>query len=149
MSFTENLYLKRMIQQLHEENLKLKSLINEAFSPFEPPHFDDTRRIPAIIGREDPIAKMHRRFSMRGDLPTNFIPSSITNDLHPANPLRVDDADTGSAAHPGEEGAVYIPTNPFPVRGYTPAKERSQEHPKPYEPMPYPRTTRGNPSKRI
>jgi hypothetical protein len=29
MSFTENLYLKRMIQQLQEENLKLKSLLNE------------------------------------------------------------------------------------------------------------------------
>ena len=28
-SFTENLYLKRMIQQLQEENLKLKSLLNE------------------------------------------------------------------------------------------------------------------------
>lgn len=29
MSFTENLYLKRQLKQLHEENLKLKQIINE------------------------------------------------------------------------------------------------------------------------
>jgi|688.fasta_scaffold186084_3 hypothetical protein len=29
MSFTENLYLKRMIQQLQEENLKLKKILSE------------------------------------------------------------------------------------------------------------------------
>ena len=34
--------------------------------------------------------------------PMNVRPSSTTNDLHPANPLRVDDADTGPTHHPGQ-----------------------------------------------
>ena len=33
MSFTENLYLKRQLKQLNEENLKLKQIINEVYGP--------------------------------------------------------------------------------------------------------------------
>jgi len=91
-SFTENLYLKRMIQQLHEENLKLKSLINETQYPRYP--FWETMKMLDDIVINDRTA------------------------LHPNIPLTVDDADTGSAPHPGEEGAVDdMPTNPFPVSG--------------------------------
>lgn len=104
MSFTENLYLKRMIQQLHEENLKLKSFINEALRD---PRKETTRPL--------------------------FGPGS--SDLHPTNPLRVDDADTGSAAHPGEEGAVDdMPTNPFPV---TPSNTFKPKPFSPYRPHPH------------
>jgi hypothetical protein len=41
MSFTENLYLKRQIQQLQEENINLKNLINEySFSTNKPKNFE-------------------------------------------------------------------------------------------------------------
>jgi hypothetical protein len=41
MSFTENLYLKRQIQQLQEENINLKNLINEySFSTNKPKKFE-------------------------------------------------------------------------------------------------------------
>lgn len=119
MSFTENLYLKRMIQQLHEENLKLKSFINEAlrdprkettrpfFGPGSQPHEPGQDVGPGYPSLRDPRKETMRPF---------FGPGS--SDLHPTNPLRVDDADTGSAPHPGEEGAVDdMPTNPFPVGG--------------------------------
>lgn len=143
MSFTENLYLKRMIQQLHEENLKLKSLINEVYrgsgrpqkeqgggfitggdphatppslyprNPLNPPGFGRPQKQQGggfiTVGPHqlpnfpNPRSRSSRIISTMHDLDA----------LHPANPLRVDDADTGSAAHPGEEGAVDdMPTHP-------------------------------------
>ena len=48
MSFTENLYLKRHLKQLHEENLKLKQIINEVYGPGAYPNPNDMRAVDSV-----------------------------------------------------------------------------------------------------
>lgn len=58
MSFTENLYLKRHLKQLHEENLKLKRTINEVYGQGAYPNPNDMRAVDRVDLKSSDLQSM-------------------------------------------------------------------------------------------
>lgn len=108
MTFIENLYLKRQLKQLQEENLKLKNLISESIDPKKYPKMrpGDTEGY-AVTYPGKPWRPM-------GSHPSINMPRENPVDLHPQNPLSVDDADTGPTHHPGQQPRVSHSKMPDP-----------------------------------
>ena len=148
MSFTENLYLKRMIQQLHEENLKLKRILSEQFefkrdltTPYAPEgqkaslfkHANGQHIVVSHGGTVNPDAEgeVRGQFKETAIFPSDEFGNFTGNPLTTLSGHR--DHETVvrqfAAEMGGGEGAVDdMPTNPFRVSGtYT----SSQNHPKP------------------
>jgi len=116
MSFTENLYLKRMIQQLQEENLKLKSLLNEIDS------FEADRLRDEHYSLHHPSSG----FYPQQRLPSGLIPpdTELHTPLKPADPQKR----YRPGPPPFERPKPYRPIPPYDPR------YRPQPKPGPYRP---------------
>ena len=140
MSFTENLYLKRMIQQLHEENLKLRAMLSEQFqferdvtSPHAPEghkaslfkHATNGKRIVVSHGgtiNPDAEGEVEGQFKETAVFPSDEFGNFTGNPLmtlsgHHDHETVANKFAAEMGGSEGGEGAVDMPTNPFPVRG--------------------------------
>jgi hypothetical protein len=150
-SFTENLYLKRMIQQLHEENLKLKRILSEQFefkrdvtTPYAPEGqkaslFRHAKTGQHIVVSHGGTVEPGTEGEVQGQFKETAVFNSDEFGNLDGNPLMtlsghrdhetvVRKFTSGMGGSEGGEGAVDIPTNPFPVRG----TGRSYTSPKKY-----------------
>lgn len=139
MSFTENLYLKRMIQQLNEENLKLRAMLSEQFqfvrdvtSPYAPEghkaslfkHANGQHIVVSHGGNYDPRAEgevqgqPHETAVFHSDEFGNMTGNpAMTLSGHRDHETVARQFAAQMGGSEGGEGAVDMPTNPFPVRG--------------------------------
>ena len=157
MSFTENLYLKRMIQQLHEENLKLRAMLSEQFqfvrdvtSRYAPEgqtaslfkHANGQHIVVSHGGNYDPKAEgevqgqPHETAVFHSDEFGNFTTGFpvMTLSGHHDHETVASKFAAQMGGSEGGEGAVDMPTNPFPV---APSNTFKPNPFSPYKPQPH------------
>lgn len=134
MGTFENTYLNQL-KKLEEENLRLKRIISESFPSYPGQPFRRTGSYPGKpylrIGSEPFIDMPPQKKSVNDpSMNTEQLPKKSvydhSTDLHPLNPLRVDDADTGSTHHPGQMPLVSQGFMPDPNEPLVTSQEKKR-----------------------